>query len=78
MTGKIDSIDKTNKKVVLIYEDEDGGNYTTKAEFYLKNISKLKKYKKGDIITISGTFVKYTPKTNSVTRTITFNNCIIN
>ena len=78
VTGKIDSIDKTNKKVVLIYEDKDGGNYTTKAEFYLKNISKLKKYKKGDIITISGTFVKYTPKTNSVTRTITFNNCIIN
>ena len=78
VTGKIDSIDKANKKVVLIYEDKDGGNYTTKAEFYLKNISKLKKYKKGDIITISGTFVKYTPKTNSVTRTITFNNCIIN
>lgn len=77
VTGKIDSIDKANKKVVLIYEDKDGGNYTTKAEFYLKNISKLKKYKKGDIITISGTFVKYTPKTNGVTRTITFNNCTI-
>ena len=77
VTGKIDSIDKANKKVVLIYEDKDGGNYTTKAEFYLKNISKLKKYKKGDIITISGTFVKYIPKTNGVTRTITFNNCTI-
>lgn len=78
VTGKIDSIDKANKKVVLIYEDKDGGNYTTKAELYLKNISKLKKYSKGDTITISGTFVKYTPKTNDVTRTITFNNCIIN
>ena len=78
VTGKIDAIDKTNKKVVLIYEDKDGGNYTTKAEFYLKNISKLKNYSKGDTITISGTFTKYTPKTNSVTRTITFNNCIIN
>lgn len=78
VTGKIESIDKTNKKVVLIYEDKDGGNYTTKAEFYLKNISKLKNYSKGDTITISGTFVKYTPKTNDVTRTITFNNCIIN
>lgn len=77
VTGKIDSIDKANKNVVLIYEDKDGGNYTTKAEFYLKNISKLKKYKKGDIITISGTFVKYIPKTNGVTRTITFNNCTI-
>lgn len=78
VTGKIDSIDKTNKKIVLIYEDKDGGNYTTKAEFYLKNISKLKKYSKGDTITISGTFTKYTPKKNNIVRTITFNNCFIN
>lgn len=78
VTGKIDSIDKTNKKVVLIYEDKDGGNYTTKAEFYLKNISKLKNYSKGDTITISGTFTKYTPKKNNIVRTITFNNCFIN
>lgn len=77
VTGKIDSIDKTNKKVVLIYEDKDGGNYTTKAEFYLKNISKLKNYSKGDTITISGTFTKYTPKKNNIVRTITFNNCFI-
>ena len=74
VTGKIDSIDKTNKKVVLIYEDKDGGNYTTKAEFYLKNISKLKKYSKGDTITISGTFTKYTPKKNNIVRTLSFNN----
>ena len=78
VTGKIDSIDKTNKKVVLIYEDKDGGNYTTKAEFYLKNISKLKNYSKCDTITISGTFTKYTPKKNNIVRTITFNNCFIN
>ena len=78
VTGKIDSIDKTNKKVVLIYEDKDGGNYTTKAEFYLKNISKLKNYSKGDTITISGTFTKYTPKKKKIVRTITFNNCSIN
>lgn len=77
VTGKIDSIDKTNKKVVLIYEDKDGGNYTTKAEFYLENISKLKNYSKGDTITISGTFTKYTPKKNNIVRTITFNNCFI-
>lgn len=74
VTGKIDSIDKTNKKVVLIYEDKDGGNYTTKAEFYLKNISKLKNYSKGDTITISGTFTKYTPKKNNIVRTLSFNN----
>ena len=74
VTGKIDSIDKTNKKVVLIYEDEDGGTYTTKAEFYLKNISKLKNYSKGDTITISGTFTKYTPKKNNIVRTLSFNN----
>ena len=74
VTGKIDSIDKTNKKVVLIYEDEDGGNYTTKAEFYLKNISKLKNYSKGDTITISGTFTKYTPKKNNIVRTLSFDN----
>lgn len=74
VTGKIDSIDKTNKKVVLIYKDKDGGNYTTKAEFYLKNISKLKKYSKGDTITISGTFTKYTPKKNNIVRTLSFNN----
>ncbi len=74
VTGKIDSIDKTNKKVVLIYEDKDGGNYTTKAEFYLKNISKLKKYSKGDTITISGTFTKYIPKKNNIVRTLSFNN----
>ena len=74
VTGKIDSIDKTNKKVVLIYEDKDGGNYTTKAEFYLKNISKLKNYSKGDTITISGTFTKYTPKKNNILRTLSFNN----
>ena len=78
VTGKIDSIDKTNKKVVLIYEDKDGGNYTTKAEFYLKNISKLKNYSKGDTITISGTFTKYTPKKNNIVRTVTFNNCTVN
>lgn len=78
VTGKIDSIDKTNKKVVLIYEDKDGGNYTTKAEFYLKNMSKLKKYSKGDTITISGTFTKYTPKNSNVARTVTFNNCTVN
>lgn len=74
VTGKIDSIDKTNKKVVLIYEDKDGGNYTTKAEFYLKNISKLKNYSKGDTITISGTFTKYTPKKNNIVRTLSFDN----
>ena len=74
VTGKIDSIDKTNKKVVLIYEDKDGGNYTTKAEFYLKNISKLKKYSKGDTITISGTFTKYIPKKNNIVRTLSFDN----
>ena len=74
VTGKIDSIDNTNKKVVLIYEDKDGGNYTTKAEFYLKNISKLKKYSKGDTITISGTFTKYTPKKNNIVRTLSFDN----
>ena len=74
VNGKIDSIDKTNKKVVLIYEDKDGGNYTTKAEFYLKNISKLKNYSKGDTITISGTFTKYTPKKNNIVRTLSFNN----
>ena len=74
VTGKIDSIDKANKKVVLIYEDKDGGNYTTKAEFYLKNISKLKNYSKGDTITISGTFTKYTPKKNNIVRTLSFNN----
>ncbi len=78
VTGKIDSIDKTNKKIVLIYEDKDGGNYTTKAEFYLRNKSKLKKYKKGDTVIVSGTFSKYTPKNGSVARTITFNNCSIN
>lgn len=78
VTGKIDSIDNTNKKIVLIYEDKDGGNYTTKAEFYLKNTSKLKKYKKGDTVIVSGTFIKYTPKNGSVARTITFNNCSIN
>ncbi len=78
VTGKIDSIDKTNKKIVLIYEDKDGGNYTTKAEFYLKNTSKLKKHKKGDTVIVSGTFIKYTPKNGSVARTITFNNCSIN
>lgn len=74
VTGKIDSIDKTNKKVVLIYEDKDGGNYTTKAEFYLKNISKLKNYSKGATITISGTFTKYTPKKNNIVRTLSFDN----
>lgn len=74
VTGKIDSIDKTNKKVVLIYEDKYGGNYTTKAEFYLKNISKLKNYSKGDTITISGTFTKYTPKKNNIVRTLSFDN----
>lgn len=74
VTGKIDSIDKVNKKVVLIYEDKDGGNYTTKAEFYLKNISKLKNYSKGDTITISGTFTKYTPKKNNIVRTLSFDN----
>lgn len=74
VTGKIDSIDKTNKKVVLIYEDKDGGNYTTKADFYLKNISKLKNYSKGDTITISGTFTKYTPKKNNIVRTLSFDN----
>lgn len=74
VTGKIDSIDKTNKKVVLIYEDKDGGNYTTKAEFYLKNISKLENYSKGDTITISGTFTKYTPKKNNIVRTLSFDN----
>ena len=74
VTGKIDSIDKTNKKIVLIYEDKDGGNYTTKAEFYLKNISKLKNYSKGDTITISGTFTKYTPKKNNIVRTLSFDN----
>ena len=74
VTGKIDAIDKTNKKVVLIYEDKDGGNYTTKAEFYLKNISKLKNYSKGDTITISGTFTKYTPKKNNIVRTLSFDN----
>ncbi len=74
VTGKIDSIDKANKKVVLIYEDEDGGTYTTKAEFYLKNISKLKNYGKGDTITISGTFTKYTPKKNNMVRTLSFDN----
>ena len=74
VTGKIDSIDKTNKKVVLIYEDKDGGNYTTKAEFYLKNISKLKNYSKGDTITISGTFTKYIPKKNNIVRTLSFDN----
>lgn len=74
VTGKIDSIDKTNKKAVLIYEDKDGGNYTTKAEFYLKNISKLKNYSKGDTITISGTFTKYTPKKNNIVRTLSFDN----
>lgn len=78
VTGKIDSIDNTNKKIVLIYEDKDGGNYTTKAEFYLKNASKLKKHKKGDTVIVSGTFIKYTPKNGSVARTITFNNCSIN
>lgn len=74
VTGKIDSIDNNKKKVVLIYEDKDGGNYTTKAEFYLKNISKLKKYSKGDTITISGTFTKYTPKKNNIVRTLSFDN----
>ena len=74
VTGKIDSIDKVNKKVVLIYEDKDGGNYTTKAEFYLKNISKLKNYSKGDTITISGTFTKYTHKKNNIVRTLSFDN----
>lgn len=74
VTGKIDSIDNTNKKVVLIYEDKDGGNYTTKAEFYLKNISKLKNYSKGDTITISGTFTKYIPKKNNIVRTLSFDN----
>ena len=74
VTGKIDSIDNANKKVVLIYEDKDGGNYTTKAEFYLKNISKLKNYIKGDTITISGTFTKYTPKKNNIVRTLSFDN----
>lgn len=78
VTGKIDSIDNTNKKIVLIYEDKDGGNYTTKAEFYLKNTSKLKKHKKGDTVIVSGTFIKYTPKNGSAARTITFNNCTIN
>lgn len=77
VTGVIDSIDKTNKKIVLIYEDASGGNYTTKVEFYLKDVSKLKKYNKNDIITINGTFMKYTPKSNNVARTITFNNCTI-
>lgn len=74
VTGKIDSIDKTNKKIVLIYEDKDGGNYTTKAEFYLENISKLKNYSKGDTIAISGTFTKYTPKKNNIVRTLSFDN----
>ncbi len=78
VTGKIDSIDKTNKKIVLIYEDKDSGSYTTKAEFYLKDVSKLKGYSKGDTITVSGTFNKYTPKNNKIARTITFNNCSIN
>lgn len=78
VTGKIASIDNTNKKIVLIYEDKDGGNYTTKAEFYLKNTSKLKKHQKGDTVIVSGTFIKYTPKNGSATRTITFNNCTIN
>lgn len=48
--------------------------YTTKAEFYLKNISKLKNYSKGDTITISGTFTKYTPKKNNIVRTLSFDN----
>ncbi len=74
VTGKIDSIYKTNKKIVLIYEDKDGGSYTTKAEFDLKDTSKLKKYSKGDTITVSGTFTKYTPKKNNIVRTLSFNN----
>lgn len=77
VTGKIDSIDKANKKIVLIYEDKDSGNYTTKAEFYLKDVSKLENYNKNDVITISGTFTKYvSPKNNSV-RTILFKDCTI-
>ena len=61
VTGTIDSIDKANKKVILIYKDKDGDNYTIKAEFNLNDISKLDKYKKGDTVTISGTFIKYIP-----------------
>lgn len=77
VTGTIDSIDKANKKVILIYKDKDGDNYTIKAEFNLNDISKLDKYKKGDTVTISGTFIKYIPKKNNTVREIIFKNSSI-
>ena len=77
VTGTIDSIDKANKKVNLIYKDKDGENYTIKAEFNLNDISKLDKYKKGDTLTISGTFIKYVPKKNNTVREIIFKNSSI-
>lgn len=77
VTGTIDSIDKANKKVILIYKDKDGDNYTIKAEFNLNDISKLDKYKNGDTLTISGTFIKYIPKKNNTVREIIFKNSSI-
>lgn len=77
VTGTIDSIDKANKKVNLIYKDKDGDNYTIKAEFNLNDISKLDKYKNGDTLTISGTFIKYIPKKNNTVREIIFKNSSI-
>ena len=77
VTGTIDSIDEKNKKVTLLYKDEDGDNYTIKAEFNLSDTSKIKKYKKGELVQINGTFIKYTPKRQNSVRTVTFENSSI-
>lgn len=77
VTGIIDSIDEKNKKVTLLYKDEDGDNYTIKAEFNLSDTSKIKKCKKGELVQINGTFIKYTPKRQNNVRTVTFENSSI-
>ena len=77
ITGVVDSVDKENKKITLIYEDEDGGSYNMKADFYLKSDSKINDYNEGDILSIYGTFIKYTPQKGDAIRTLTFENCSI-
>ena len=77
-----DALSKSYKQFFKVtgtidYKDEDGDNYTIKAEFNLSDTSKIKKYKKGELVQINGTFIKYTPKRQNSVRTVTFENSSI-